>query len=248
MPNYYAVRKGHKTGVFETWPECQQATSGFPKAEYKKFKTREEANAYAGGEDPATVKATPKEQRRPREDLSVVFPFNFPVRIYTDGACDPNPGSSGSGLVVYEGDTLVSLLYGYHEPQGTNNSAELIALREALKIAPRYVKKGTPVEILSDSDYSLKAVFVWAENWSRNGWQTSKKEPVKNADLIRECVALATPLKGLIQVTHVAAHNGTEGNEIADRLAMQASINKVATWEDYGGFTTVEELLKLARG
>lgn len=248
MPSYYAVRKGHKTGVFETWPECQQATSGYPKAEYKKFSTREEAEAFAGGQNPSPVKPKPESRPKAQNELTVVSPFVFPVQIYTDGACDPNPGSSGSGLVVYEEGKLTSLKYGYHEPQGTNNSAELIALREALKIAPRYVQKGTPVEILSDSDYSLKAVFVWAAKWSRNNWQTSKKEPVKNADLIRECVALATPLKGLIQVTHVAAHNGTEGNEIADRLAMQASINKVATWDDYGGFTTVEDLLKLARG
>ena len=250
MPNYYAVRKGHKTGVFETWPECQQATSGYPKAEYKKFKTKEEAEAFAGGQDPATAKPKPKSQSKPKAqgNFTVVSPFSFPVQIYTDGACDPNPGSSGSGLVVYEQGKLTALKYGFHEPLGTNNTAELIALREALKIAPGYVEKGTPVEILSDSDYSLKAVFVWSEKWARNDWKTSSKEPVKNVDLIRECVDLAAPLNGRIQVTHVAAHNGTEGNEIADRLAMQASINKVTSWEDYGSFTTVEDLLNLQRG
>ncbi|GAB3036726.1 ribonuclease H1 domain-containing protein [Bowmanella dokdonensis] len=248
MPSYYAVRKGHKTGVFETWSECQQATSGFPKAEYKKFKTREEAEAFAGGLAPALVKPKLASKPKGQGDLTVISPYRFPVQIYTDGACDPNPGSSGSGLVVYEGGQLTMLRYGLHEPQGTNNSAELIALREALKIAPRYIEKGSPVEILSDSDYSLKAVFVWAEKWSRNDWQTSKQEPVKNADLIRECVALAAPLIGRIQVTHVAAHNGTEGNELADRLAMQASIHKVVGWSDYGTYTSVEDILQLVRG
>jgi hypothetical protein len=26
---FYAVRKGHRTGVFETWKECQEVTAGF---------------------------------------------------------------------------------------------------------------------------------------------------------------------------------------------------------------------------
>ena len=43
---YYAVRKGHTTGIFDNWPEAQAATSGFSGPEYKKFKTKEEAEAY----------------------------------------------------------------------------------------------------------------------------------------------------------------------------------------------------------
>ena len=29
----YAVRKGHKTGLFNTWAECQKATAGYSGAE-----------------------------------------------------------------------------------------------------------------------------------------------------------------------------------------------------------------------
>ena len=38
----YAVRKGHKTGLFETWAECQKATSGYSGAEFRGFTDREE--------------------------------------------------------------------------------------------------------------------------------------------------------------------------------------------------------------
>ena len=48
---YYAVRKGHTTGVFDNWPEAQAATSGFFGPEYKKFKTKEEAEAYLDNRD-----------------------------------------------------------------------------------------------------------------------------------------------------------------------------------------------------
>lgn len=43
---FYAVKKGNKTGVFSTWEECQDATRGYPNAEFKSFITFEEAQAY----------------------------------------------------------------------------------------------------------------------------------------------------------------------------------------------------------
>jgi ribonuclease HI len=46
---WYAVRKGHRTGIFETWDECQAATAGFSGAQYKSFKSAEDAQAYLSG-------------------------------------------------------------------------------------------------------------------------------------------------------------------------------------------------------
>lgn len=43
---YYAVAKGRVTGVFETWEECEQQVKGVSGPVFKKFKTREEANAF----------------------------------------------------------------------------------------------------------------------------------------------------------------------------------------------------------
>ena len=43
---YYAVRKGLTIGIFETWAECQAATTGYSNAEYKSFSSIEEAQSY----------------------------------------------------------------------------------------------------------------------------------------------------------------------------------------------------------
>lgn len=43
---FYAVKAGRKTGVFTTWAECEAQVKGFSGAEYKKFDTMEEANAF----------------------------------------------------------------------------------------------------------------------------------------------------------------------------------------------------------
>ena len=42
---FYTVWVGHKTGVFNNWPECELATKGYSGMRYKGFKTLEEANA-----------------------------------------------------------------------------------------------------------------------------------------------------------------------------------------------------------
>ncbi len=48
---YYAVKKGHQTGIFDNWLACQEATKGFSGPEFKSFNTREEAEAYLIGKD-----------------------------------------------------------------------------------------------------------------------------------------------------------------------------------------------------
>jgi ribonuclease HI len=48
------------------------------------------------------------------ERLTVVLAYQFPVQIYTDGACVSNLGATGSGLVMYEYGKLTTLKYGYH--------------------------------------------------------------------------------------------------------------------------------------
>ncbi|MCI9074064.1 MAG: hypothetical protein HFH80_14975, partial [Lachnospiraceae bacterium] len=44
----YAVRRGKVIGILESWDACKEAVDGYPGAEYKGFKTLEEARAYMG--------------------------------------------------------------------------------------------------------------------------------------------------------------------------------------------------------
>lgn len=46
---YYAVRTGRKTGIFQTWAECESYVKGFPGARYKKFSTEDEAQTFVSG-------------------------------------------------------------------------------------------------------------------------------------------------------------------------------------------------------
>ncbi|XP_039448851.1 ribonuclease H1-like [Culex pipiens pallens] len=45
MP-FYAVARGRAAGVYLTWPECQRQVTGFTGAKFKKFPTRQQADAF----------------------------------------------------------------------------------------------------------------------------------------------------------------------------------------------------------
>lgn len=45
----YAIRKGHKTGLFYSWDDAKKQIEGFSGAEYKGFSTEEEAGMYLKG-------------------------------------------------------------------------------------------------------------------------------------------------------------------------------------------------------
>lgn len=140
-------------------------------------------------------------------------------KIYCDGACQGNPGKSGSGLAVYNGDKKPTLIYGRFNERGTNNTAELHALLRALEIADEYIDED--VEILADSKYAIDCISVWAYNWKKKGW-TKKGGEIKNLEIIKKAHNLYDKLKDNIQLKHVKAHCGIEGNELADRMAVYA--------------------------
>lgn len=55
------------------------------------------------------------------------------IRVFTDGACQPNPGHKGLGVVV-EWQGKKPYILSKYAGEGTNNEAEYEALLEALQI------------------------------------------------------------------------------------------------------------------
>jgi len=135
------------------------------------------------------------------------------VEIFTDGSCQPNPGPGGWGVVIKNGE--VAELSG-GDPDTTNNRMELTAAIEALKTLPLPSK----VALTTDSQYLKDGITVWIHNWKRNGWRTSDKKPVKNADLWHELDALNQQHE--VDWRWVRGHNGHPENERCDQLAHEA--------------------------
>ncbi len=135
------------------------------------------------------------------------------VEIWTDGACSPNPGSGGWGVILKSGEHEKELSGG--EFDTTNNRMELKAAIEALNA----LKYPCMVDVFTDSQYVRGGVLGWIENWKKNDWRTAGKKPVKNEDLWRE---LDKAIQDHDIIWHwVKGHSGDVNNERADELARQ---------------------------
>lgn len=125
------------------------------------------------------------------------------IAIFTDGACEGNPGPAGIGVLLrYRNHQKeISKFIG----QGTNNIAELTAIRVALQ---EIKDPHLPVVLYTDSAYCLGAL--------RGAWKTKKNQTL--IESIKKEMARFSNLK----IVKVEGHKGIEGNEIANRLAGQA--------------------------
>lgn len=245
---FYVVWAGRQTGVFTEWATAQRSIDKFAGARFKSFPTRAEAEAaFQAGSDKA-VKATRSGKAGPSKGKSAPDATReFDVRIFCDGACEPNPGEAGSGIVVYRDGKLAELWYGLYNPAGTNNTAELGALYHALRMAEVELRAGQSVEICSDSMYSIQCIRDWAPGWERKGWRKSVGE-IRNLEIIQACYAIYRRLRTELQLTHVSAHVGTEGNELADRMAMLGSQSKETELRRFEKEIDVAKLLKMRAG
>ena len=133
------------------------------------------------------------------------------VTIYTDGACSGNPGPGGWGVILVSGTHRKELSGG--EPVTTNNRMELMAAITALEA----LTKPAHVDIHTDSEYVKKGISEWIRGWKRNGWRTSTKQPVKNAELWQRLDAAQA--RHDVHWHWVRGHAGHAENERADELA-----------------------------
>ena len=140
--------------------------------------------------------------------------MNEKVEIYTDGACQGNPGPGGWGVLLrYKG--VEKELYGY-DPSTTNNRMELQAAIEGLKV----LKRSSEADLYTDSQYLRDGITKWLPQWKQKGWRLSSNKPVKNKDLWEELDILAQKHK--VAWHWVRGHAGHLENERADALARQA--------------------------
>jgi ribonuclease HI len=244
---FYVVWSGRQTGVFTDWATTQRAVDGYAGARFKSFPTRAEAEqAFRGAYASVPTKPASRQKNSTLgSKLSAVHQFD--VTIYCDGACEPNPGNAGSGIVVYRAGKLAQLWFGLYNPRGTNNTAELNALYHALRMAEAEIKTGNTVEVCSDSAYSINCVRSWAASWEKRGWKKSGGE-IKNLGIIQDCYAIYRRVEEELKLTHVAAHVGNEGNELADRMAMLGARSKKRELRLYQETMDIPTLLKMRAG
>jgi ribonuclease HI len=138
-----------------------------------------------------------------------------PIVVYTDGACSGNPGPMGAGVLIRrpgEVEQRISQPLG----QGTNNLAELKAIRLALTTISR---NNPPLPLPSPNE--APSILLYTDSVWSIGVVTGVFRAKVHTDLIGEIQHLVRTFSK-VHFIHVRGHAGNEGNTIADRLATQA--------------------------
>ncbi len=257
MPKkFYVVWAGRETGVFTDWAYTKRQVDQFPAAKYKSFTTQAEAEAAFAAGHKSVGKSQPDASRKTAiksADIKQTITESasakrFDVIIYCDGGSNPNPGKAASGVAVYRKGKLMELWYGLYNPQGTNNSAELNALYQALLIAQKEIIKGNSVQVLCDSQYSIKCVIEWAFSWKKKGWKRKTAGDIKNLDIIQQAHALFVSISNDIDVSYVKAHIGIEGNELADRMTIYGIAQQESDFCRYSEPLDIRKILAFKAG
>lgn len=141
------------------------------------------------------------------------------IHLFTDGACQPNPGNGGWAFIVYPEDcpNKRTAKSGF-EQNTTNNRMEITAVLRGLQ----YLEKAfidPEITLFSDSKYIVQSISSWMRGWARNGWKKKDKKPVLNVDLWKEMLRLVDKLS--IKCVHVKGHSGHPENEECDQLAVK---------------------------
>lgn len=194
---WYAVRKGKKPGIYRTWGECKAQVDHVSGAEYKSFKTKEEAEDYL---NPPTV-----------EDLLEGIEEKDIATAYVDGSFNIGDWIYGSGVYFLYRGKKIGIMCSGDDPSYArmrNVAGEIKAAMIAVQMAESAHAKC--VEIFHD----YTGISSWAEGaWAANlectkAYKKFMQEHRKNIRIV---------------FRKVAGHSGDEGNDIADSLARTAS-------------------------
>jgi len=201
--SYYAVKKGNIVGVFDNWADCQKATQGFPNADFKKFLTKEEADAYIADFDINL------------ESIKKHIESGYLV-AFTDGSFDKDSKQYSYGVVIIDSELKEHHLSGCYSNELYSDSAniagEVFAVFNAMDWA---VSNGyEKLMILHD----LEGISKWATGeWKANTRITQTYVSIfqnRYSDILE------------VSFEHVKGHSNNRFNDKADDLANNAIANR----------------------
>ena len=189
---YYAVRIGRNPGIYHTWDECKRETMGFKGASFKKFSTREDAEAFINEIEEDKKKSAEKDE----------------LVVYVDGSYRNSDKSHSYGVYMFNDEEEYTYSKRFFKDSDMRNvSGEIKGAMRAMEEAAELGKK----KIYLHYDYE------GIRSWALGFWKTNKEGTIyyKNFyDSIKD--------KLEVKFIKVEAHTGVKYNELVDKLAKEA--------------------------
>lgn len=202
---YYAVKKGKKVGIFDTWEETKKYVVGIKDAKYKSFKTKEEALLYLEDEYFYNKQIL----KEVRTFLNKGYLISF-----TDGSFDSDLNKSSWAAVLIENDlksykTISGLVHPKFNKYN-NVAGEIYAAMASIKYAKKY--KNENLIIFHD--------YEGVSNWATNTWQANTEISQYYLKFLKKYN------KVNLKFYWVKGHSNVKYNEIADAIAKDV-LNKL---------------------
>jgi ribonuclease HI len=140
----------------------------------------------------------------------------FTLQIYTDGSKSEH--GVGSGVAIFTGNELTKQLTFKLDDRCSNNQAEQLVIVKALE----------EIEGTTQTPRNQRTTIICTD--SRITIDSLRNSRTRNRLIqeIRKKVTILERLSWTINLSWIKAHAGTNGNELADRLAKEAARNQKA--------------------
>ena len=253
---WYAVRAGRQTGVFPSWSECKPLVDGFPGARYKRFATKDDADAFVATTSPLLQSRPTAATRAPRgpaasskllaqRQSTAAALAKMPrgsLLLYTDGGCTGNAGvaetvrPAGWGVVVLEkqaetgsGQTLRQVAE-LHGPVELNQSSPwFLGAKVASNNTGELSGIAHALIWLRDEGSQVPAAIIYDSDYAAKITQGIYKAH-KNRMLAGSCRRLCTAERqrrdGGVTFVHVKGHSNDQWNDRADALVQLGKLGR----------------------
>lgn len=189
---YYAVKQGHKIGIFDTWAECKKNVDGYSGAVFKSFTSKADAKMFIIGET-APVRTADAE-----------------AIAYVDGSYDVKSKRFSFGAVIFADGQEYTLSEAFSDK-------ELAAMRN---VAGEI--KGSEAAMRFCIERGIKSLDIYHDyegiaKWCTGEWKTNKTGTAAYAEYYKSIKNVLS-----VRFVKVKGHSGDKYNDMADRLAKSA--------------------------
>lgn len=201
---FYAVQKGKKPGIYNTWDECKEQVNGYSGAVYKSFNNKSDAEKF--------VKSSRYETSAKKHIGIDLSKYNCPI-AFVDGSFNNDTKEYGYGVVIIKDPNNIKEIHF----NGKNNNPNNVSMQN---VAGEILASMTAMKYAYDNNLDTIVIFHDYEGiskWCTREWKANKEGTIKYRDFYDFISTKVT-----VNFVKVKGHSNEYYNDMVDALAKSA--------------------------